>query len=114
MKIFGREPAVYIAVIEAALAFLVTFGFDGLSAEQSTNILAVAVAVGGVLASWATRDTLLAALGGAAKALLVLGVSYGLNLTQEQIGLAVVVISALGGIWLRTQTSPVETPVSSA
>jgi hypothetical protein len=113
-KVFGREPAVYIAVLEAALAFLVTFGLDGLSAEQSTNILAAAVALGGVLTAWATRDTLLAALGGAGKAILILGTSYGLNLSQEQVGLAVVVITSVAGVWLRTQTSPVETPVSSA
>jgi hypothetical protein len=113
MKVFGREPAVYIAVVEALLAFLVTFGLDGLSAEQSTNILAVAVAAGGFLAAWATRDTLLAALGGVARAVLILATSYGLNLSQEQVGLAVVLVSAAGGIWLRTQTSPVETVVSS-
>jgi hypothetical protein len=114
MKVFGREPAVYIAVIEAALALLVTFQLDGLSAEQSTNILAVSVAVGGVLTAWTTRDTLLGALSGLGRAGLVLGTSYGLNLSQEQVGLATVAISALAGVWLRTQTSPVETPVSSA
>ena len=114
MKVFGREPAVYIAVIEALLAFLVTFGLDGLSAEQSTNILAVAVAAGGLITAWATRDTLLAALGGAARAVLILVTSYGLNLSQEQIGLAVVLVSSAGGIWLRTQTSPVETAVTTS
>lgn len=114
MKVFGREPAVYIAVLEAALAFLVTFGLDGLSAEQSTNILAVAVALGGVLAAWTTKDKLLATLGGLGRAVLVLGTSYGLNLSQEQVGLAVVVISAVAGVWLRTQTSPEPTALTTA
>lgn len=114
MKVFGREPAVYIAVLEAALAFLVTFGLDGLSAEQSTNILAVAVAAGGVLTAWTTKDKLLGALSGAGRALLVLGTSYGLNLSQEQVGLAVVVISAVAGVWLRTQTSPEPTALTDA
>lgn len=114
MKIFGREPVVYVAVIEAVLAFLVTFGLDGLSTEQATVILAAVVAMGGVLTAWATKDTLLSALSGAGKALLVLVTSYGINLSQEQIGLAVVMISAVGGIWLRTQTTPIDTPVSKA
>ena len=115
MKVFGREPAVFIAVIEALLALLVTFQLDGLTAEQSTNILAVAVAVGGLLTAWTVRDKLFASLGGLSRAALVLGVSYGLNLTQEQIGLAVAVISSVAGIIvLRPQTSPVETAVTTA
>lgn len=114
MKIFGREPAVYIAVIEAALALLVTFQLDGLSAEQSTNILALAVAAGGALAVWTTQDKLLAALSGVGRAVLVLGTSYGLNLSQEQVGLATVAISAVAGVWLRTQTSPTPTALTTA
>lgn len=114
MKVFGREPAVYIAVVEAVLAFLVTFGFSGLTAEESTNILAVAIAIGGVLAAMTTRNTLLAALSGVARAVLVLSVSYGLNLSQEQVGLTVVIVSTISGIWLRTQTSPSDTALSAA
>ena len=115
MKVFGREPAVFIAVIEALLALLVTFQLDGLTAEQPTHILAAAVGLGGLPTAWTVRDKLFAALGGLSRAALVLGGSYGLNLTQEQIGLAVAVISSVAGIIvLRPQTSPVETAVTTA
>lgn len=114
MKLFGREPAVYIAVLESLLALLVTFQFDGLSPDQAALILAAAVAIGGLLASFTTRDTLLGALSGAVKAVLVLGVAYGLNLSQDQIGMTAVLVSTIAGVFLRTQTSPVETVVSTA
>lgn len=114
MKILGREPAVYIAVIESLLALLVTFQLDGLSADQAALILAAAVAIGGLLASFATADALLAALSGAVKAVLVLGTAYGLSLTQDQIGMTAVLVSTVAGVFLRTQTSPVETALTSA
>lgn len=114
MKIFGREPAVYVAVIETLLALLVTFRLDGLTTEQATNILAVTIAVGGLITAWTVKATLLAALSGVGRAVLVLMVSYGMNLTQEQIGLAVGLIAAAGAIFLRPSTSPISTPLSRA
>ena len=109
---FRSEPAVLIAVVQAVLAFLVTFQFDQLSAAQSANILAVAVALGGFYTAWTTQHTVLAALSGVGRALLVLAVSYGLNLSQEQIGLAVILVESIGGLVLRDRTSPAPTPVS--
>jgi hypothetical protein len=115
MKVAGREPAVFVAVVEAVLALLVTFQLDGLSSDQATLILAVVVAIGGAVTAYATRDTFLAALVGVGKAAIVLGVGYGLPLTDEQVGLTVAVLSTLVGVFgVRPQTSPVETAISSA
>jgi CHASE2 domain-containing sensor protein len=113
MKIFGREPAFWVGVLEALIAVLVTFKIDGLSQEQAGFWIAVIVAVGGLLTAWATRDTALAALVAVVKALLVLGVAYGLHVTEEQIGLIAALVTTVGAGWLRTQTSPVSTPISS-
>lgn len=114
IKIFGREPAFYVGVIEALIAVLVTFKLPGLSVEQAGYVVALVVAVGGAVTAWATRDTLLAALVGAVKAGLVLAVSYGLTVTDEQIGLIAALVSVIGSGYLRSQTSPVETAVSSS
>lgn len=113
VKILGREPAFYVGVVEAVVALLLTFNLPGLSVEQAGLVVAFVVALGGVVSAWATRDTLLAALVGAVKAVLLLGVAYGLPLTDEQVGLAAVLVSVLGSGWLRTQTSPAETLVSA-
>ena len=114
MKIFGREPAFYVGVIEALVALLVTFNLPGLSTEQATLVVAAVVAIGGVLTAWTTRETLLASLVGAVKALLVLSVGYGLPLTDVQIGLVAALVSTFGAGWLRTQTAPTATAVSAA
>jgi ABC-type Co2+ transport system permease subunit len=114
MKIFGRDPAFWVGVIEAFIALLVTFKFSGLTNEQAGLWIALVIAIGAVLSAWTTRDTVLAALVSAVKAALVVGVAYGLHITQEQIGLIAGLITVVGSGWLRTQTSPVETPVSAA
>lgn len=113
MKIFGRDPAFWVGVIEAVIAVLVTFRLDGLSNEQAGLWIAAVVAVGGLLTAWTTRDTVLAWLVAVVKALLVLGVAYGLHVTEEQIGLIAALVTTVGAGWLRTQTSPVSTPISS-
>ncbi len=113
MKVFGREPAFYVGVIEAVIALLVTFKLDGLSQEQAGLWIAVAVAVGGAITAWATRDTALAALVAVVKASLVLAVAYGLHVSDEQIGLIAAAVTTIGAGWLRTQTSPVPTAVSN-
>lgn len=113
MKIFGREPALYVAIIETLVAFLVTFGLDGLSAEQATNIVAVAAVIGGAITAWTTVDTRLSAVTGVGRAILILLTSYGLNLSQEQVGLAVGVIAALAMVFVRDRTSPEATVLTA-
>lgn len=114
MKIFGREPAFYVGVIEAVIAILVTFQLEFLTQAQAGLTVAAVVAVGTVVSAWATQDTLLAALVGATKALLVLGVGYGAPLTEEQVGLISGLVLVVGSGWLRNQTSSLDTKVSKA
>lgn len=44
MKLFNREPALFLGVIQAVLALVLAFGVD-LSAGQTGAVLAVAAAV---------------------------------------------------------------------
>jgi len=46
--IFGREPALILAAIQAALALAIGFGLH-VSAEQSALIMGLAAAVAGVI-----------------------------------------------------------------
>lgn len=113
MKIFGREPAIYIGAIEAIIALLVTFNFSGLSNAQAGVIVALVVAIGGLVTAFATKDALLAAITGVVKAALIVGVAYGLHISQEQMGLVLGIVAALGAAYVRTQTAPVATPISA-
>lgn len=111
VKIFGREPAAWIGLIEGILVFLLAFG---LGIDQSTfgPIMAVVVALGGAYTAWATKDTMLGAVLGLAKALLVLMAVYGLTLTDQQTAAIMGIVSLVVGFWQRTQTTPVHDPVS--
>lgn len=70
--------------------------------------MAAVSAVFGVVTAYATRDTLLGAVTGLAKAVVALGVGYGLELTAEQTGALIAFVTVAVGFWQRTQTSPLE------
>lgn len=53
-KLFGREPALIVAVVSAALSLVVTLGV-GLSANQAGAVTAVVSAVFGVVTAVLTR-----------------------------------------------------------
>lgn len=113
-KIFGREPAAVVGVVEAGLALLLSFGLFQLDQERVAVIVAAVSALLGLVAAWATKDTLLTALVGFAKAVLVLGAAYGLSLTDAQTGSLIATITIVGGFYLRSKTSSLNTPVSTA
>lgn len=110
LRIFGREPAAFLGVIEAVLAALVAFGL-GITMESS-GLIAAVISLGiGAYSAWATKDTLLGVLTGLAKAIVALVVYYGVTLTPEQIGAVVTLVPLVVGFWQRTQTTPVAEPV---
>ncbi len=112
-RVVGREPALIVAAVGALLTFLVTFGLPILAADDATNILAVVSAIGTAVVGWATVNTRLSIVVGIGRTVLILMVGYGLHLTQEQVGLAVLVISSFATIWLRDRNSPAATPISN-
>jgi hypothetical protein len=111
-RIVGREPALIVSAVGALLTFLVTFGLPFLTADDATNVLAVVSAIGTAVVGWATVNTRLSIVVGIARTVLILAVGYGLRLTQEQVGLAVLVISSFATIWLRDRNTPADTAIS--
>ncbi len=69
MKIFGREPAFYVGLVEAALVFLLGWNILPFSQEQIGVIVALVAAAFGVYTAYVTRDTLLGVGIGFTKAL---------------------------------------------
>lgn len=107
--IFGREPAAFLGLIEAALAVLVAFslGVTNESAGLLTAFVSLAI---GAYSAWATKDTTLGVWTGLAKAFLALvayyGANFGLNLTDTQTVALVTLVPIIVGAFQRTQTSP--------
>lgn len=103
--IFGREPAVWVSLIEAVLTILLAFSL-GISQTTFGPIMAVVVAAAGAFTAWATRDTMLGVLIGLSKAALICAAVYGLTLTDAQTGALIGTVTLLIGFFHRTQTSP--------
>jgi hypothetical protein len=108
--IFGREPAGWVGVIEAALAFLLMVGwlhFIGLNTAQDTAIFMAAVdALLAVYVAYATHHTTTALIVGAAKALLSLATVYGFHLTPDHAAAAIGFLSVALAFYNKQVTTP--------
>jgi Na+/H+ antiporter NhaC len=114
MKIFGREPAVIVGTIEAALVLLLSFGLFDLTQDTIGLIMAVVTAAFGLYLAYVTSETLLAGVLGLIKAVLALSAVYGFALSVEQTGALLAFVSVGFALFQRTQTSPLNTPTFEA
>jgi hypothetical protein len=105
MKIFGREPALWVGLIEGVIAVLLTFTHL-LNADQGAAILAVVTAAFGVYTAYVTKDSMLGVLTGLAKSGSILLVAFGLHFSPDQQNTIVALIPLVLGFIQRTQTSP--------
>lgn len=107
MKIFGREPSALVGVIEAGLAMLLTLNVFSLDHEQVALIMAAVVAVLGLYTAYATSQTLLGAIVGAAKAVIALAVGFGFEFSADKTAALIALVTVLAGFFQRTQAAPV-------
>lgn len=105
MRILGREPALWLSLIQTVVALTVGLGL-ALSGEQVGLINAAAAAVLAAVAAIAVRPLPVPLLMGAIQALLALGVGFGLELSSAQVGLVNAAAAALVGFILRMHVSP--------
>ena len=106
MKIFGREPALWLAVISALLTFGVTFGLDWLTAGQAAAILVACNAAVGVATAVATRPVAPAAFTYAVSSAASLAAAYGFELSQATVGAVNGLVVAVLVLITRQQVSP--------
>lgn len=109
-QIFGRQPVVFVAAIQAVLLLLVSFhalkpiGLNG--ADDVMLVAGVLNAAGAVYLALGTTETVLAPLIELFKAGVTFAAIYGLNLTGEQSGLAVATITTVFAMLHQPKTSP--------
>ena len=108
VKLFGREPALVGAFLQAVLALVLGLGvIPGLDNQTAGLISAAGAAVFGAYVAFAVKQNLLPAIVAAFQALLAVGVGFGLDfLTTDLTGLITAVLSGALGIFLRTQADP--------
>lgn len=107
MKILGREPALWLALIAVAVQLSTAFGLD-LSDGQQASINASAVAIVGVVTAIVTKDGISAAVLGVAQSGMALAVGFGLHWSPNQQSTALSFVAAVVAMFVRTQsTAPV-------
>lgn len=103
MKVFGREPALILALVAAAVQMVSGFAFE-LTTDQQGVLNAVAAAVVGLATAWAVaRDGLAPAILGLVQSVLALGLAFGLSMSPENQVTIMAFAAAVVAMFVRTQ-----------
>jgi hypothetical protein len=103
MKWFGRDPAVILSIVAAALGVLVAFGL-GITDAVAVAIMAVLYAGSDFLTAVIVRsDRQLPAFIGLAEAGLALLLVFGIQFSAEQTSAIMALATLVTGMFVRTQ-----------
>ncbi|MEE4546539.1 hypothetical protein V2S66_31810 [Streptomyces sp. V4-01] len=103
-KFFGREPALWLAVLAVAVKLATAFGLD-LTDKQQAIINAAAAALAGLLVAISVHDGISAAALGLLQAGIALAVGFGLHWSPDQQATVMSFASAIVAMWTRTQVT---------
>ncbi|WP_329177885.1 hypothetical protein [Streptomyces sp. NBC_01477] len=109
MRIFGREPALWLALLGVAVKLATAFGLD-LTNDQQASVNAASLAVVGVLVAASTHDGIAAAALGLLQAGIALAVGFGLHWAPDQQATVMSFAAALAAMWTRTQVTALVPP----
>lgn len=101
MKLFGREPALILAVIASAIMMIATFVYP-ITSDQQGALNAVAMAAVGALTAWTVaEDGGLALVVGLAKAVMALAISFGLHWVPETQAVVMGFVTVIAQLFVR-------------
>lgn len=113
MKLFQREPTLWLAFAYAVITVIGTFGFAHFTGDQAALTNAAIAAIVGAITAYTVRPISPVAFTYAIAALVALGSAYGLHISDTTLaainGLVIPALALLS----RGQVSPQDTPVSS-
>jgi hypothetical protein len=104
LKIFGREPALVLALLASVLKLGAAFGLH-VTGDQQALINATAAALVGLAVAAAAHDSLSAPILGVIQAMVALAVGLGLHWTADQQALVMTAAAALVAMFTRTQVT---------
>jgi hypothetical protein len=114
MKIFGRNPTLWIAVISTGVVVLGTIGLEWLTVEQAGLFVAVINAIAGAVNAWTVRPISPVAFTYAVGAIASLVATYGLSVSVESLAAINLFVIAVLGLLSYGNVSPQDTPISKA
>lgn len=112
MKIFGREPTLYISVISSLILLVGTYGFGWLNASQATFIVVAVNAVAAAINAYTVRPISPTTFTYAVGSIIAVATSYGLNFTPEQIVAVNATVVPVLALLSRGQVSPADTSLT--
>lgn len=114
MKLFQREPTLYLAAISAIIPIVGTFGLHALSGQQAALVVVVINAIAGAVNAWAVRPISPVAFTYLVGSVVALAGAYGLNLSIETVASINAAVIPILALLSRDQVSPQDTPVTAA
>lgn len=112
IKIFGREPALWLALIGALVTWAVSLGLGWLNAGQATAIITAVTAVVIALTTRPIAPGLFVAAVSAAAALFA---EYGLEWSDAAVtGLGGIILAGFALFGIRPQVTPAADPAPTA
>jgi hypothetical protein len=112
IKIFGREPALWLALIGALLTWLAGFNMEFLSTGQA---VAITTALTGLVIALTTRPWAPGLFVAAVSALAAMFAEYGLHWSEAAVtGLGGIILAAFALFGIRPQVTPTADPAPTA
>lgn len=112
MKLFGREPTLWIGVVSSAVILLGTFSFGWLTGEQAALVVVVINALAGMVNAFTVRPISPVAFTYVVGSMVALAASYGLNLDIKTVAAINAAVIPFLALLSRGQVSPAETPLT--
>lgn len=106
MRIFGREPALWIGFIGSALMVLTALNVEGFTDEQVALIVGGLGAVAGAVQAIFTRPIAPGVFTAAVTALAALAVGYGFEVAPALVGAVNMAVLAFLSLITRGEVSP--------
>ncbi|GAA0739270.1 hypothetical protein Drose_04075 [Dactylosporangium roseum] len=108
MKLFGREPSLWISTIGSLLSLVAGFGLDWLTPGQAALVIVALNALVGVANGLRVRPVSPVVFTYAVGSIAALVAAYGVDVSQSIVGLVNGAVLSILALLLRGNVSPVE------
>ncbi|MBA2708576.1 MAG: hypothetical protein H0U59_12300 [Gemmatimonadaceae bacterium] len=112
MKIFGREPTLWIAFIASIILLLGTLGFRWLDGDQAALVVVAVNGIAAAINAYTVRPISPAVFTYAVGAVVAVFASYNLSVSPETLGMLNGLVIMGLGLLTRGQVVPQETAIS--
>lgn len=112
MKLFGREPTLWLAVISQAIVLIGTFGFRLLNPDQAGLVVAAINGAAAAVNAYAVRPISPTTFTYLIGIIVALASTYGANITPDQLAILNTGVISVLSLLSRGQVSPADTVLS--